>query len=417
MRRKPLIAIFVVAVALAVSLAPPAGAQGAGVIEGRVVQGTAGEEEIGRTPLLLQKWRGETGEEGVPDTALSLESEKLSATDGQGFFRFEGLEADPAVRYVVQAGYREIAYRSGPIRIENGLGSAEVSVFETTDSDQLVSIRRASVALPSVDEESGLLGVLEIISFRNAGDRTFVGDLLSNPEDGGVVRIPLPPNAVEVNLGHGFGPDGFSTFDGGVINKAPLLPGESEMIVAYAVPYIETTAGLEKRYFYRVDNVTVLIPERVGLVVSPHLDEVGLVDIEGTPNILLTGEGLRAGESFRLTVSELPRFASAGGGGVAFDTALRGAAIGMMAVVAVGAMLYGYRRRGRRVVEAGAAVAEAGALEREHGDLVTSIAQLDDDYEAGLISKESHELARYGRKRRLVDVLLLLREQPAGPAS
>ena len=100
------------------------------------------------------------------------------------------------------------------------------------------------MAIPSLDENIGLLGVLEIITLQNEGDRTYVGDLFEDPVNGGAARISLPDNALDVNLGHGFGPDGFAAVPGGVINKAPVLPGPSEMIYGYTVPYTGNDGGV-----------------------------------------------------------------------------------------------------------------------------------------------------------------------------
>ena len=391
-------------------------AQNTGVIEGRVVNGTEGGAPIGPIPILVQKWRGASQQEGVPDIDLQLVSEELFSTDEQGFFRVEGLEEDSTIRYVIQAGYEDIAYQSGPIRIENGRGTVEVLVFDVTEVDDQVTISRASMAIPTVDEANGLVGILEIYSFVNTGDRTYVGDLFSDPEHGGVTRFPLPANAVDISLGHGFGPDGFSTFDGGVVNRAPLVPGESEMLLAYAIPYTETTAALEKRYFYTVHNVTVLIPESIGRVTSPHLEEVGPVNIEGVSNILLTGSALRPGETFRLSVEGLPRFAIPGGG-PSVDTALRGTAVGLMVTVVVAAAVLGLLLQRRRLVAAGEALIEMTSLERERGSLVGALARLDEEYQAGRVAEQDYERNRHARKRRLVDVMLLLREQPEGPGS
>ena len=386
-------------------------AQESGVIEGQVLNATPGGEAVGAIPLLVQRWRGQSNQEGVPDVSLALEAENLISSDDQGRFRIGGLESASNIRYIIQAGFQDVAYRTGPIRVDQGPASVEITVFETTTDDRDISIRRASIAIPTVDAGQGLVGILELLSFVNAGDRTYVGDLGSDSEQSGVVWIPLPANALDINLGHGFGPDGFTTFDGGVINRAPLLPGETEMIIAYAIPYAETQAFMKKRYLYRVDSMSVLIPEELGRVSSPHLDMIGPVSIDGIPNLLLNGGTIPPGQEVSLTISDLPRFAIPGGDGPSMEAILRIAVIALIAAAAIAIVQYARVQRGQHRALAKASIHLQNSLEDERQALVLNIAQLDADLEAGHIAHADHERLRDQRKQRLIDVLQLLQQQ------
>ena len=416
MRRRAVI-IAVAAVFLITATAPlPAGAQTAepteapapeaaaestfdGVIEGRIVNGTEDGGEAGSAPLSLLTFRRMTREE-----------ERFGQADSQGRFRFEGLEVHSDMRYFVQAGYGDVAYRSPAVQIFPDAPSfTEVVAWETTTSDADIVIDRASVAIAALDEDVGLIGILEVVTLENQGDRTYVGDLFEDPESGGAARISLPANALDVNLGHGFGPDGFAAVPGGVINKAPVLPGPSEMIYGYTIPYTGTTAALERRYLYTARSVTVLMPDDLGALSSPQLEAIGPVEVSGEPHTLFTASDLPAGQVFELQLSELPLFRDLSGGGLQFDTALRYAAVAALGLIAAGALLFVLRRRSGGGLSAPIA-AGPSALARERTDLVEALAGLDADFAAGRVPQAEYDRRRYAGKRRLVDVTLLMAE-------
>ena len=412
MKRRAIVLAAAAAILIVASAPLTAGAQSAeptrapsestfdGVIEGRIVNGTGDGGEPGSAPLSLLTFRRMTREE-----------ERFGQADSQGRFRFEGLEVHSDMRYFVQAGYDDVAYRSPAVQIFPGAPSfTEVVAWETTTSDADIVIDRASVAIAALDEEVGLIGVLEIITLDNQGDRTYVGDLFEDPANGGAARISLPANALDVNLGHGFGPDGFTAVPGGVINKAPVLPGESEMIYGYTIPYTGTTAALERRYLYTARSVTVLMPDDLGALNSPQLDAVGPVQVSGEPHTLFTASDLPAGQVFELQLSDLPLFRDLSGSGLDFDTALRYAAVAVLGLIAAGAAALLLRRRRAAAFATPAGPSTPTGLARERADLVESLAALDSSFAAGNVSQEEYERRRYASKRRLVDVSLLMAE-------
>ena len=416
MRRRAVITA-VAAVFLITAAAPlPAGAQTAeptevpapeaqestfdGVIEGRIVNGTEDGGEAGSAPLSLLTFRRMTREE-----------ERFGQADSQGRFRFEGLEVHSDMRYFVQAGYGDVAYRSPAVQIFPDAPSfTEVVAWETTTSDADIVIDRASVAIAALDEEVGLIGILEVVTLENQGDRTYVGDLFEDPESGGAARISLPANALDVNLGHGFGPDGFAAVPGGVINKAPVLPGPSEMIYGYTIPYTGTTAALERRYLYTARSVTVLMPDDLGALSSPQLEAIGPVEVSGEPHTLFIASDLPAGQVFELQLSELPLFRDLSGGGLQFDTALRYAAVATLGLIAAGAVALFLRRRGAPAFSTATVTSTPTGLARERTDLVEALAGLDADFAAGRVPQAEYDRRRYAGKRRLVDVTLLMAE-------
>lgn len=399
--------LLVLGVGLALPFAEGAvvDAQNTGIIEGRIVNGTAGGPAIGSVPVSLLKFR-----------RMTQEGEALGRTDAQGRFRFEGLEVDGDVRYFVQAGYEDVAYRSTVVDLNQGPGNVEVTVYETATTPDAVSIRRASIAVPQVDSSMGVIAVLEIVTFVNSADRTYVGNLFMDASNGGVLRIPLPEDAFDVNIGHGFGPEGVRPAPGGMISLTPLPPGEQELVYTYGIPYTETKTALRKLYAYPVKSVTVLVPASGPQVSAQNLETIGPVDISGTSNILMTGSGLKPGDVLTLNITGLPRFAAINrGGGPSLDTALRGTAVALLALVVIAAVAYARIIRRRRLAPAG--VADLGELERERKSLVASLADLEEQKALGRVTEDEYERARRRQRGRLTDILLLLNEHSGEPVA
>ncbi len=372
-------------------------AQNAGVVEGRVVNLTTGAGDLGVIPVLLRKFRRMT----------EVESEQGS-TDAEGSFRFDALEVDPDIRYFVEAGYQEVAYRSEAIDLVADPSPIEVVVFDTMESSAGIVIETALVEFSRADGSRGTVAVSERLTIINPGDKTFVGDLFSNPEAGGVLRLPVPAEAFDASLGHGFGPEGVRTVIGGMLGQTPVLPGETVLIYGYALPYLETGLTVERSYAYPVLDLFVLSPAGGPGLASARLASQGVVEFQGNSFTVLTGRDMPAREAVSVDLTGLPRFATPGSGGVSSDTVLRGIGIGMMAVVVAGVFVYTGRNRRQQVQAVPAGVA---ALVEERMALTGYLAEMDDQLDAGSIAAEEHENLREAGKRRLIDVMMLMREE------
>ena len=224
-----------------------------------------------------------------------------------------------------------------------------------------------------------------------------------------MVRIPLPPAAVDVSLGHGFGPEGVVVGTGGMIGQTPFPPGELELVYAYGLVYTETEATLTKLYFYPVGDVTVLVPEDGPRPTSADLELQGTVEVGETTQVLLTRGRLAPGDTFTLELTELPRFAAIGDRSVWLDSAFRYAGVALLFVImgAIGAYAIVIKRK--RLAPVGLA-ADQGDLERERKALVASLADLDAARDDGNISDEEYGRLRRARRNRLTDVLMLISE-------
>ncbi|MBI3743760.1 MAG: hypothetical protein HY261_05660 [Chloroflexi bacterium] len=376
-----------------------------GVIQGRIMNGTAGTSPIGSVPLSLLKFR-----------RMTQETDIQGQSNADGTFRFEGLEFGTDLRYFVQAGYQDVAYRSEVFDPNKPPKDFTIKVYEATSDEGVIRIKRASVAIPQVEGTQGFYSVLEIVTFNNTSDRTFVGTLYTDQQKGGTLRFPLPSNPLDLSLGHGFGAEGVRTGQGGMISLTPMLPGELETDYTYSLPYSESSATLLKVWFYPVDEVVELIPQSVARPFSPDLSTTDNVNVNGKPHYLLTGGPLRPGQPVNLQLAGLPRFVKLSGGGPSLDTVMRGTAVALMSVIVLAVLGYVFVVNRRRIAiagEAGWVPLDVTDLETERQTLVRSLADLEEACEAGRVPEAQYEQQRRRQRARLTDVLLLLREQSA----
>lgn len=407
---KRLLALALAAVMMSLAIVPHATfaqatgiiAQAGGIIEGTVVNGTAGGGSVAGVPLSLKTLRGNQ------ETA-----QRLGAADAQGRFRFEGLDTSSALRYVVAAGYQNVTYNSLSIDLSQGPASISLKVYETTTSDAQLSVNLAQVEILDVDGANGVVAVFESLTFLNAGDRTYVGDLFTNPQNGGTVKFPLPGNAFDPVPGHGFVPDGAVVTPGGLAAKTPVQPGEQRFVLAYGIPYSDTAAAFDVTFAYKVQTVGVLMPPDFGAIASGDLSDLGRVDRNGKAFNLLARLNVDPGTLLRIEMSALPRFAPARKNDSKLDEALRYLGVALMVALAAGIVYYTRLMKRRQPALASGAPRGAISLLREREELLTGIAHLDDMLAKGEMAKDAHEGQRAAKKRRLLDIALLVKEQEA----
>ena len=375
-------------------------AQQPGVIEGVVANGTT-ESMVDTIPVSLEVLR-----EGASIDRLE------TVSDADGRFRFEGLEVSPDLSYVVSTSYLGVDYSTEPIDLNQPPPPIHLLVYETIDQDGDISILRASMAVPRVDSSTGLIQVLEVVTFVNQGDRTYVGQLLTDPEGGGVLRLHLSPGSLDLVLGTGFGVNGPLPASDGMLGRTPVPPGEFLVVYAYKVPFTDEARTIEKLYAYPVSRATFLIDTAGPSPSSQQLTSVETVNVNGVPNFQLSGGDFQPGEPVSVTLTGLPSLvAPASSGGVDLETVLRIAGVGAMAALLAGVTLYTVMSRRRRPAPAGDSLFEFHALDEERLALIASLAELDDDFEAGRLPREAYEGARVGRRQRLMDVMLLMKER------
>ena len=284
-------AVLAVALLLGMSLMVTAQAQEEGVLQGQVVNGTAGAPEVGEgVPVLLHMYEGDS-ETSVLETM----------TGADGLFRFDGLNTDPNLEYWPEASYLDVQYTvSAPLQFEDGQSSltATLPVYETTNDDSTISVS----SVHSIAESFGeVLRITEIHLLSNSGDRTYVGGS-DEEHPGTTIFVPLPATALGLAFG-GETTDGrFVEVEGGLRDTAPVPPGSETSIIFFSYHLMVTadTIPLERRFEYPVASLNLLVAQPGLTVTSAQLESMGAQLFQGQQYELFVAENLAAGTPLRL---------------------------------------------------------------------------------------------------------------------
>ena len=377
-----------------------------GVIVGQLGNATTGER-MGDVEVRLRRW--ETEAELPPLVARA---------DADGNFRFEGLDTGDHAFYLAEVTYDDVSFPSDFVGFEPGIAqlSLPISVYETTTSDENISVERLHFIVAG--DQPGLLSVLELYQFSNLGDEAYVGSVNADGTRE-TVRIALPEGAQGLSLQGGrLGVDFLET-DEGLVATSPILPGTETFEVAfvYIVPYSGATLDLDRPLYYNTTSVNGLVMDLGAQLESDALVLVGERAAQGQNFLQYTTQSLSADDTLPIRLVDLDKieFAStsepASSSPVMPSTGLSQRALLWM-ILALGglaiALALAYLPLRPRL--AGEALAGEGDLTRDRQRLLLTLARLDEAYEAGDLNETAYRRARARRKAELADVLRKMQE-------
>jgi hypothetical protein len=249
-RLKASLAVSLLACSLALGLIPPGvGAQGKGVVEGRLINKT--------DPSILPA--------GVDLDVIGLGGGmsilKSAKTDRSGRFRIDGLATDTPM--MIQASYRDVNYH-GQVRFDaSGKAEVEISVYETTSS--MAGIRLDSARYAFQRSGDGLRG-MELYSFNNM---TSPPKSYTNTQ--GNFRFDKAPGITEPPKMNVTGPGSampliespLESSDGQYYYSVyPLRPGITTFEIDQQLPYTGGSYTFRQKFYYDVDSYEVgVIPQ------------------------------------------------------------------------------------------------------------------------------------------------------------
>ena len=325
-------------------------AQGQGVIEGQVVNGTADGGSVEGLTVTLSVFAG-----------MEEQPSQTTTTDAEGRFRFENLSTEADHGYTLLLNYGGVDYGSSLLTFSEGETtlSVPIQVYEPTGSDEAISIERAHIF---VDFQEGELLMGELYFFNNDSDRIYIGAEEVIEGRRGTLRLSLPTGAKGLAIEGGELGQRFFETDEGFVDTWSLPPGQSSgrLMFSYSLPYDPSGYDLTREIPYPLKALNVLVAE-VGVdVTSEQLTLEGSRGMQGQSYLNLSGQNLNKGERLSMHFSGSPGDRVVEGreampaqplqpGG---QSLLRWAALGLV-VLAVGFAL-GYpllRRRSKGAVE------------------------------------------------------------------
>ncbi len=320
----------------------------------------------------------------------------LGRTDDQGRFRFEGVEFTAQRAVVAQVDYLNVSYFSEVVQAQAGERALElpVTIYDASPDTTAISIDRLHLFLePLAGEDAVRVGALALLS--NSDTRAIVA---ANPGEG-TLFFDLPESAVNLQMQDGELGGRFIQTETGFADTLAVIPGQGshQVVFAFDVPY---TRSVELRFpmRYPASGEIIVVPDGMR-VESESLSDNGVRQIEGVSYRTYSGGALAAGQTLALTLSGKPASAS-GTGTQGYELVL---AAGLLGAVLIGVGVWGWLRSRRTETEGMEAEGE-GEPEDEREALLQSIADLDDDFQAGRVPKDEYADRRAALKEQLLEL-------------
>ena len=267
----------------------PVTAQGKGVLQGRVINGTTESDLPANLEVTLRVFQG------------TDEKEMLSTTtDAQGLYRFEDLEVGGEWSYLALVTYQGVVYSQGIVsfELEQREVVVDVQVYETTAEDTWIGIERAHIFVAVTDTG---LSVVEMYVFSNPTDRTYIG---KEQIDGQLwtSRFVLPGKSENLALDDGTLGGRFLATKDGFVDIEPHWPGSTRVLFSYDLSCPAGNCDLTREVVYPTSNLNVLVPDVGATVESERLVFDGTQQAEGTSYSNYVGRGLMQGQELDLRV-------------------------------------------------------------------------------------------------------------------
>ncbi len=268
-----------------------------GVIEGELINGTAGGSSVADQTVMLR----------IYDEQQQID-ERTTETDADGAFRFDGLATGPGFYHRLFVTYQGVSYQSqvGQILQPDEPLVLDITVYEATEDDIAISVEQSHML---VAFSPGAVVIHEMMVFHNASDRSYVG---SEPASGGMggkatLHFPLPPGARDLKPQEGLMACCVVDTDDGFVYTMPVLPGTQRVVFSYRIPYQGSSLKLDRSLVYSVAELNVLMPKSEIAMASNDLNDLGLATGgDGRDYRRLTGSTLLAGVEITVRFENIP---------------------------------------------------------------------------------------------------------------
>lgn len=383
-----------------------------GVILGQVKNATTGQP-VGSVEVRLQRWQEETELEPLTTQA-----------DADGNFLFTGLDTRSHTFYRSEATYDGVSFPGDFVGFEPGNAqlSLPVNVYETTTSDEAISVERFHFI--AFGDQPGFFSILELYQFSNAGDRAYVGTV----NEAGLretVRIALPAGAQDVFLQMGTMGIDFMETDDGLVATSIVAPGVETFDAAfvYLIPYSGSILNLDRSLYYDTASVNGLLLDVGAELKSEALLFSGERTAQGQNFVQYTAQDLKGGEKLSIQLVDLDKIqftatpdASVGSGSTVMpSTGLKQTfLLGMILVLGAAAVVLGVTYPALQPRLRADDYSGEDNPTRDRQRLLLILARLDQAHETGELNEAVYRRARARRKAELADVLRRMQEQDLG---
>lgn len=351
---------------------------------------------------LVNATPGGTVEAGIPLMLHSFDDRQMAAmvngvTDAEGAFRFEQVEVAEGRTFEVMATVGQTVYFSERFAPSPGQATLElpVTIYDTTTDAGAIRVEQMHTLVDFFSPS--LLQIAEIYILSNGGNLTVEEAVTLAGGQTATLRFTLPDGATDLSFEGGQLGQRFVQTGDGFADKSGVPPGSgtSQIVVRYFLPY-QSGLRLSRSLAYPIDKLNVIVPQMGISLASDDLVWASSRQIQDERTVdIFTGAGIRAGQSFSFeltgqpemnVVSVSPEFSTqqpAAQPTIAPKSLFIGLGLVGLGLVLLGGGVWWWRRERAKP-------ALATSAESPETDLIWAIAELDEAYEAGEISKESY---------------------------
>jgi len=378
------IALLVIIVISGMSSFALAAEPGNGVVDGRVVNETAGGSSVADLDVILKTY--------LNDAEIDSTTTK---TDIEGYFVFDGLSTELGYSYEVLISFQQAEYYGERLIFNEGETSKfnGVIVYDATTSDEAIMVPMSHMII--YIEEDSLL-VKRYYLFANEVDRTYIGS--ANGENPVVLRFSLPADATELQSTMGLMECCIVQNEEGFYDTMPLLPGSREVAYSYRVIRNSGTYTFSQMVNYPTNRFDILVQGEEVKITSDQLATDEPMDISGTLFNHLSGKEIAAGETLVIRLSGLPHTNTLVG--------ILWVLLALILIVAGFVFVYLIKRKRPQPVS------DEGVLSQQQR-LLAELAELDDNFEEGGILEETYRRLRDEKKAELIEIMHSSKEEEA----
>jgi hypothetical protein len=328
---------------------------------------------------------------------------ETTTTDETGKYQFEGLENLPGRVFIVTAEYQGIIYASEVAHfMEEDELDLPITIFESTPNLNDLQVDRLHVIIDMPNE--GVMQVTELWIISNLGDRT-----ISSETGEGILAIEIPDGATNLSFESGMAGTRFQGTAGGFIDLYPVYPGEGSHEIVFSFNMlIDKSLDFSQPVAFPVEAAVMLTPEEILVLNGEGIQDMGIRQMSGIMLHNYSMGPITAGDSLEFLVErESGSGVVSSDSGSAFEIAL-GAVFLMAALGGTGFWLY--RRKKENEADLNESLwsevssADPDTLD-DRDEILQTMADLDDAYEAQQIQYASYQKRRNALKTRLMEIM------------
>lgn len=378
----------------ATKLPATAAAQGTGVINGNITNGTAGGKVPPNLELVLH----------ILDQN-SNETTQNTTADASNNFSFKNVPIQADRVYVVTTKYLDRVFGSDFVNgdLTKTTLDMPVKIYELTSAPDVIKLTSLTT---QVNASGDQLQIAQVIHVQNTSDKMFTGNQKIDQDRYPSITFALPKGASIMGFANDESRYSIAQDGTTITDTAPVVPGDDHVMhVIYTMPYKDGMT-VEQSIPYAVDGmVQLLLQPETMTAKTDQLASLGVqTQTQRNTNYQAYANGVK------LTPGSVLKYelhgsaaattnASASGGNVISRELI----VGLLVGVGIGIVLVGvvFMVRDRMVGRKPAANEYDPATQQRIDALIDQLAQLDDEFSSGKVDKKSYEKRRQRLKIRL----------------